>query len=171
LRQFARQFAKSGAPFLLTAAIAGADRLTKVAVERNISFWDTVPVIPGVVNLVYTRNPGAAFGFLRDAPPEVRFAVLLLFSGLVAGVLAYLVWRGTEGRWVLAAILGGAIGNLYDRLVSGSVTDFVQVFIGSYEWPSFNVADSAISIGAVLILLSGLRRPGRAPGPPVEDGK
>lgn len=156
---------KNAAPFLLTAAIVAADRATKVAVERSISFWDTVPVIPGIVNLVYTRNPGGAFGLLKDAPAEVRFAVLLVISALVAGVLAYMIWRGASGRWVLAAILGGAIGNLYDRLLFGSVTDFVQVFIGSYEWPSFNVADSAISVGAVLLLLSGFgpqSRPGNA---------
>lgn len=119
--------------------------------------WDTHPVIPGVFNIVYTRNPGAAFGLLKDAPEFVRTIVLIGISTVILGVIAWMLWKESTGRWPLALIFGGAAGNLYDRLVYGSVTDFIQVFIGSYEWPSFNIADSAITIGAVLLALDMLK--------------
>jgi signal peptidase II len=85
-------------------------------------------------------------------------AVLVGGSLLILLMIAWMLWRDqTPGRWALALILGGAAGNLYDRILIGSVTDFIQVFLGSYEWPSFNVADSAICIGAGLIALDLLK--------------
>lgn len=140
-------------PFALSGAVVALDRVTKIAVERSISMWETIPVIPDVVNLVYTRNRGAAFGMLATAPEWVRVGVLIGFSIAILIFIVRMLWRGEPGRWPLALVLGGAVGNLYDRIVAGSVTDFVQVFLGSYEWPSFNVADSAISVGAVWLAL------------------
>ncbi len=136
-------------PIALAGVILVADRLTKIAVERSISVWDTRPILPGVINLVYTRNRGAAFGILNDAPEAVRLILLVGVSLAVLGLLLYMLWRGDGNRWPLALLVGGALGNLYDRVVYGSVTDFIQIFLGSYEWPSFNVADSAITVGAV----------------------
>ena len=143
----------------IALAVFALDRATKLLVEARISAYDTIPVIPNVFNLVYTRNRGAAFGILQTAPEAIR---LLLLVGLALGVLAmigWMLWQGTRpaspattiNRIALSLVMGGAIGNLYDRILQGSVTDFLQFFIGSYEWPSFNVADSSIFVGAVLM--------------------
>lgn len=146
---------------LIALAVFGFDRATKLLIEARISVYDTVPVIPGIFNLVYTRNRGAAFGILQSAPESIR---LLLLVGLALGILAmiaWMLWQATRlaapgsaiNRVALSLVMGGAIGNLYDRIVHGSVTDFLQVFLGSYEWPSFNVADSAIFCGAALMAI------------------
>lgn len=144
-------------PFTVGAAIVVADRWTKVLIESRLNFWDTVPIVPGIINLVYTRNRGMAFGLLNDASEPVRTALLIGASTFIAAFVARLAWRSESDRWPLALVLAGAIGNLYDRVVHGSVTDFIQVFLGSYEWPSFNVADSAISVGAVWLALGILK--------------
>lgn len=152
-------------PFLIAGLIFVLDRGTKVLIERNVSMWDSHPVIPNIVNIVYTRNTGAAFGLFRDAPEMVRAVLLIGMAAAILCVLAWMLWKEATNPWPLALLLGGAAGNLYDRAVYGSVTDFIQVFIGSYEWPSFNVADSAITVGAILLALDMLktRTPKHAP--------
>lgn len=146
-----------------------ADRLSKLWIEANVSLFDSKPVITGVFHIVHTKNSGAAFGLFNDAPSPLRTGLLVVVSGLVTGMIVHLLWQATrpgEGsgalRWALTLVLGGALGNLHDRIRYGFVTDFLQVFLGSYEWPSFNVADSAISVGAVLmavdILITSKRR-------------
>jgi signal peptidase II len=134
------------------------DRVTKLLVDDKLRAWDTIPIIPGVFNLVHAENPGAAFSMLAQAPEQLRRFFLIGVSSIVMLILVALIWRLPQGtatiNWIaLGLILGGALGNLYDRALRGTVTDFLQVFLGSYEWPSFNVADSAISVGACLILL------------------
>jgi signal peptidase II len=144
---------------LIVAGIAIADRATKLWVQAAISPYDSISVIPGVFHLVYTRNRGAAFGLLSTANETVRLVVLVGFSLAILAFIAHMLWQATRPgapahllyRTALALVLGGAAGNLYDRILEGSVTDFLQVFLGSFEWPSFNVADSAISVGAALI--------------------
>jgi len=153
-----------GLAFAVASLIAAADRLTKIAVERSLSMWDSMPIVPGVIHLVYTRNRGAAFGLFNDWPDPWRSLLLIGVSGMVLFVIARLLIFDQSRRWPLALILGGAVGNLYDRIMFGSVTDFVQVFLGSYEWPSFNVADSAISVGALLLLWDALRSAPRPAG-------
>jgi signal peptidase II len=146
---------------LRLAIIAGVvilDRLTKLYIQSTFSPFDSVTVIPGVFNIVHAENPGAAFSMLADAPLMVRRAVLIGLSGTVMAIVAYLLFRPhTRGETPmtpvgLALVLGGALGNFWDRVVLGTVTDFLQVFIGPYEYPSFNVADSAIFCGAALLL-------------------
>jgi len=135
------------------------DRLSKLWIQAHVGPLDTIPIIPNIFNIVYARNRGAAFGILSTAPETVRVAVLIGLSLGILGFICWMLWQATRPgalatlwqRWALALVLGGAVGNLYDRILEGSVTDFLQVFIGSYEWPSFNVADSAISAGAVLM--------------------
>jgi signal peptidase II len=150
-------------PRLLSAAIMAAvvilDRLTKLYIQTAFGPYDTIPVIPNVFNIVHVENPGAAFGFLSDAPSEWRSLVLLLASGVITVIVAVMLFRPGPiketalTRFGLAIVLGGALGNLWDRLFRGTVTDFLQVFIGPYEYPSFNIADSAVCIGAGCLIL------------------
>ncbi|MCS7024804.1 MAG: signal peptidase II [Bryobacteraceae bacterium] len=148
--------------FAISAAVFAADRISKLWIENHISAWETWPVIPGVLNIVHTQNRGAAFGLLAESEGPWRTLILIGLSALVMSFVAVQLWKFPHrtwpgGNWTLTAlslVLGGAIGNLYDRIWRGSVTDFIQVFIGPLEWPSFNVADAAISTGAVMLLLS-----------------
>lgn len=148
-------------PYLIALAVFGLDRFTKHVIETRMSVWDTIPVIPGVFNIVHAQNRGAAFGILSDAEHPLRTFFLVGLSLMVLVVIAGMLWKparvGLAGNRLLMAglslVLGGALGNVHDRILAGSVTDFLQVFIGSYEFPSFNVADSAITVGAGLLML------------------
>ncbi|MBL8174574.1 MAG: signal peptidase II [Bryobacterales bacterium] len=151
-----------GARFAISGAIFAADRASKFWIEQNLTAFDSLTVIPGVCNIVHTQNRGAAFGFLNQADGPLRAFLLIGLSSAILVYVAVQLWRMPKQMWpqhslaaaALALVFGGASGNLYDRFVRGSVTDFLQVFIGSYEWPSFNVADSAISIGACLLFFT-----------------
>ncbi|MEZ5399333.1 MAG: signal peptidase II [Bryobacteraceae bacterium] len=148
-------------PFALSSVVFAADRLTKVWIVANLSLWDVIPVIPGLFNIIHSENTGMAFSLLQDAPEAVRTTVLIGFAGAVLCVVAWMLWKA-ETRWqriALALVLGGALGNLYDRIVRGSVTDFLDVFAGTVHWPTFNVADSAITVGALMIVFELLRSP------------
>ncbi len=143
----------------IAATVFVLDRITKMWIEAKVSVYDTIEVIPGIFNIVHTRNRGAAFGMLSTASEPVRLTVLVGMAGVILGLIGWMLWQATKPaasgspihRVSLALVLGGAVGNLYDRILAGGVTDFLQVFLGSYEWPSFNVADSAICVGAVLM--------------------
>lgn len=144
----------------LIPGIFALDWISKRWIERNVSFWDNHTVIPGLFSIVHAQNRGAAFSLLADAPDAVRGVVLIGMSGLVMLVVAWM-FRGAllkpethspAGRLALALVLGGALGNLYDRILRGSVTDFLLFYWHDSQFPAFNVADSAISIGAVLLL-------------------
>ncbi len=123
---------------------------------------ESFPVVAGFFNVTYVRNPGAAFGFLAGAAPLFR-SVFFLAVTIAAIVLIIHYIRGSEEKEPvliisLALILGGAVGNLIDRVRLGEVIDFLDVSVSSYHWPAFNVADSAISVGAVMILFTMFRR-------------
>jgi signal peptidase II len=153
---------------VILAVLLLADRASKLWIEGHLTLYDSIPVIPGIFNIVHTQNTGAAFGLFANATPVVRFLVLIVASLAMMGIIGQMLWQATASagaatsrlRFALTLILGGALGNLYDRLRFERVTDFLQVFLGSYEWPSFNVADSAICVGATLLALDMLR--GRA---------
>lgn len=142
-------------------AIVGLDRLTKWVIQTQVSIWDTYPVIPHFFSIVHTQNPGAAFGLFAESSSEWRSVFLIGLSLMVMVFVAGMLWQsfrapgGESGilRIGLALVLGGALGNLYDRVIAGTVTDFLLFYIGDYQWPAFNVADSAISIGACLLVL------------------
>jgi len=147
---------------LIILAIVALDHASKLYIRANISPWDAIPVIPGIFNIVHAENPGAAFSMLAEAPPLVRGILLVGVSMIVMGIVGVMLWRlpanaGLLVSLALALVFGGALGNLWDRIFRGTVTDFVQVFIGAYEFPSFNVADSAITIGATLLAVDLLR--------------
>lgn len=141
----------------LTLAVALADRLSKGFFETYTQEGYRRELVQNFLYLVHSRNPGIAFGLLSDAASPWLTATLVAGSVLVIGVLAWLLVAGQGGGRLahagLALILGGAAGNLTDRVLHGGVTDFFEVLIGSYHWPAFNLADSAITIGAALVIL------------------
>ena len=148
--------------FGIAAGVVLLDRLTKWIVEANVSFRDTLQVIPGFFDIVHAENRGVAFSILDDSTSAWRTVFLVVFS-LVAVVLVggFILRRAARmDRCSLAGfalILGGAAGNLFDRIVAGRVTDFLDFYIGGYHWPAFNVADSAIVIGSALLLVEAFR--------------
>lgn len=152
---------------LIILAVVALDRVSKMAILAQVSPWDTIPVIPGIFNIVHAENPGAAFSMLADAPPLIRGVFLIGVSLLLMAIIGSMLWRLPAKSSLffaaaLALVFGGAFGNLWDRVFRGTVTDFIQVYIGSYEFPSFNVADSAITIGATLMAIELLRNGSRA---------
>ena len=148
--------------FIIALIIAVADHITKVMIQHSMNNFDSVPVIPGLLRIVHTENPGAAFGVLAEGNPMLRSIVLIGVSSVVLCFVLSALWSRNSSynvlptRFGLGLILGGAIGNLYDRIAHGTVTDFIEVFHGSWSFPAFNVADSAISVGAALILIEML---------------
>jgi signal peptidase II len=151
-------------PYLiLVAAIVGLDQLTKWLVAGRLELHEMRPIIDGLLSLSHVRNRGAAFGILSDADlpyQAVLFSVLSLVA--LAAIAVYAMRLPVTARLpqlALALVLGGAIGNLIDRLRHGYVVDFVHVYWRQYQWPDFNVADSAISIGVALLVLDILRSP------------
>ena len=161
-------------PWLLaiSALVVLADRVTKVWVSAHIELGGAIPVIPHVLRITHWTNEGAAFSIFADsASPHlvrwvlVAFAVVLLIAVLVA--LVRLGQSFTLTTIALALVLGGALGNVHDRILYGSVVDFIEVHVFSYHWPDFNVADSSIVTGACLLLLDSLR-PRRQPAPDSE---
>jgi len=148
--------------------VVAADQATKWAIVEWVELYGKVP-INSFINITHQQNSGAAFSFLAGASGWQRWFFVVLAT-IVSGVIAVWLWRiRTEGPLVLMAglslVLGGAIGNLIDRARLGYVTDFIQVWFGSWAFPSFNVADSAISVGAALLIIDALFLSGRKSGP------
>jgi len=146
---------------LLSAVLIVVDRLTKSMVAARIPLGGAVPVIPHFLRITHWLNDGAAFSLFADSasPSTVRWA-LISFS-LVAAVVVLIAMVRLGSRFTLttvalALIFAGALGNVHDRIVYGSVVDFIEVHIFSYHWPDFNVADSSIVIGACMLLLDSL---------------
>jgi signal peptidase II len=139
------------------AAVLALDRLSKWIVESTLSAYDTVRVIPGLFNIVRSENRGMAFGIMNDSTNEWRTTLLLVFSAAAVVFVAAMLWNGQRldrfSFWGLTLIMGGATGNVFDRAVSGRVTDFLDFYIGEHHWHTFNVADSAIVIGCGLLLI------------------
>ncbi len=141
---------------LLAFVILALDRLTKWVIGQQIPLHENVTVIPGFFRLTHVQNRGAAFGLFSDSASEYKVAVLLLFSLVALVVVSALLWKNSHRLTTtgvgLALILGGALGNLWDRIVTGHVVDFLLFYLGSYQWPAFNVADTAIVVGALLLV-------------------
>jgi signal peptidase II len=152
--------------FAVAGAIFALDRLTKWLIETRVSAFDTHQVIPGFFAIVHSQNRGAAFGILADSPSEWRTFFLILVSAAALVFVGAMIWRGRDTDrltlWGLALIMGGAIGNVFDRVLRGTVTDFLLLYAGEYQWPAFNVADTAITVGSALLLIE-LLKPRKAP--------
>jgi signal peptidase II len=149
---------RAGARWLwLSIGVLAADRATKFAIEHYTSEFFRFAIFSDIVILVHNQNPGIAFGVFSNSSSPWLAPLLLVSSALVIALLVWLLATGRAGGSLahagLALILGGAAGNALDRLIHGGVTDFLEVRLGTYRWPAFNVADSAISIGAVLVLV------------------
>ena len=143
----------------LTLAVVFLDRATKAWFETQTPEGYRRELLHNFVYLVHSRNPGIAFGVFSDSSSAWMRVALIAGSVLVIGILSWLLVTGHGGRLTaagLALLLGGATGNVTDRIVRGAVTDFFEVLLGAYHWPAFNVADSAISIGAILVILDVL---------------
>jgi signal peptidase II len=150
-------------PFSLWMMVAflvvAFDQLTKWMILKWVPLYDKIPV-NSFINITHQRNTGAAFSFLADADGWQRWFFISL-AAIVSAYIVYWIWRiRAQGQFVLSAglalVLGGAIGNVIDRIVLGSVVDFIQVLIAGWPFPSFNVADSAITVGAAFLIIDAL---------------
>jgi signal peptidase II len=133
------------------------DRWTKHVAASRIALYSHIQIIPGFFRLTHTENSGAAFSLFADSPAHWRNALLIGFSVVAMVIVAGLLWKQrralTTTGIALSLILGGAAGNLWDRLVSGRVVDFLLFYVKQYQWPVFNLADSSIVIGAGLLVV------------------
>ena len=150
---------------LLSVLVIVLDQFTKHVALVELQPYQPQTVIPGLLNWTLAFNPGAAFSFLAGEDGWQRWLFTALAIG-VSAMLAFWLSRMPRGDWrnaaAFALIIGGALGNLIDRLRFGHVTDFVQVYWGAWSFPAFNVADSAISVGAVMLVLFGFFLGGKA---------
>jgi signal peptidase II len=141
----------------LSGGIIALDQATKIHVMQTMQLHESIIVIPDFLSLTYIRNPGAAFGILASSSSGFRLLFFGLTSVFALGLLGTILYRLPEQDWAgrlsVAAIFGGAVGNLIDRMSMGEVVDFLDVYVGRYHWPAFNVADSAISVGVVVLML------------------
>jgi len=142
--------------FLIVAAVIALDRLTKWLVIKRLPEGHDIAILPGVFQLSHWENTGAAFSMFADSNSPWRpfFLIGLSLAALVlvAGILRNASRLDRPTAIGLSLILGGALGNVFDRIVSGAVTDFLDFYIGDLHWPAFNIADSAIVIGALLLV-------------------
>jgi len=143
---------------ILSAVILVLDQVTKIWIESNLALGETRTVIPGLFNLVFVLNKGAAFGFLADLEGNLRTYFFLGATGLAVVLVIHLLRTVQREDYylftALGLILGGALGNMIDRIRLGMVIDFLDFHLGSHHWPAFNVADIAISVGAVLLIVA-----------------
>jgi len=159
-------------PWVVAATVAALDRATKHLIETRVAEWEAIPVIEGFFRIVHTRNTGVAFSLFAEQGSGEQGWVLTALTSALTVLVAVLLWnssRSLREHWTLPAafslIFAGAAGNLYDRLAFGSVTDFLDFYAGLHHWPAFNVADSAITCGAMLLLANAwFSRKGRAGG-------
>ncbi len=156
----------------IVAAVVVLDQITKWLVVARLELHQTVPVVPGLLNLTHIRNTGVAFGLLNSAEFAYKpLLVALVALGALVGVALYASQLPPDHRWArggLALILGGAAGNLVDRARQGYVVDFVDAYWGSWHFWAFNVADAAINVGVGLLIID-LFRPGHARPAPVAE--
>lgn len=143
--------------FMLALLVVLLDRWTKRLVAARIAMYTHIQIIPGFFRLTHTENTGAAFSLFADSPSHWKTALLIGFSVVAMLVVSVLLWKQARALSLtgvaLSLILGGAVGNLWDRVASGRVIDFLLLYVKQYQWPVFNLADSAIVVGASLLVL------------------
>ncbi len=141
---------------IIAGLVVLLDRMSKWLIAQKISLHDSIDVVPGFFRLTHVQNQGAAFGLFSESPSEWKVGMLILFSVAALAVVSALLWKNGNAMnataIALSLVFGGALGNLWDRVSSGRVIDFLDIYLGSHHWPAFNVADSAIVVGALLLL-------------------
>jgi signal peptidase II len=142
---------------LLALFVVLLDRWTKHLAAIRIPIYTHIQIIPGFFRLTHTENTGAAFSLFADSTSHWRTALLISFSVLAMVVVLALLWKQAKAFTItgiaLSLILGGAFGNLWDRVARGRVVDFLLFYVKEYQWPVFNLADSAIVVGACLLVM------------------
>jgi signal peptidase II len=142
--------------FLTAIVVLLLDQATKAMVSRSIPLYDSIPIVPRFFSITHVLNPGAAFSLFAESTSKYTTDALIGFSLAVLVVVAVTLWKSTAGftatSIALSFIMGGALGNLLDRIRLGSVVDFLAFTLGTYHWPDFNVADSAIVLGCLLLI-------------------
>jgi len=138
---------------LIVLAIIALDQATKYLIVNSLSAYDSIEVFP-FLHIVNVRNTGAAFGSFKG----LGSSFFIIVSVAAIGCVGYLLMKLTYNTFGLSLILGGAVGNLIDRVLYGQVVDFIDFSIGSYHWPAFNVADSALTVGIIIILMTSVFR-------------
>ncbi len=141
---------------LIVGLIVVIDQITKLMVLYSLPLFHSIQIIPGFFNLTHIHNPGGAFGFLSGNSSTIQRFVFLFASSLAIGLVLYFYNKTPHSFNLLtsgfALVIGGALGNLIDRVRMGKVVDFLDFYIGDLHWPAFNVADSAISIGMIIFI-------------------
>jgi signal peptidase II len=153
------------------AAVVALDQITKAAITSRFLPHESSAIIDGFFNLVYVMNPGAAFGFLARASATFRYVFFTGITAVAILLIIYYLVKNKNGSIItvvsLTLIFSGAVGNLIDRIRFGAVVDFLDFYIGAFHWPAFNVADSAITVGAILMIWEMIGAGKR--NPPVEE--
>ncbi len=148
--------------YLWVGSISGAvlilDQITKHLIEKNVRLYEVITIIPGFFNVTHVRNRGAAFSLFATMPDSFRSIFFITVSLVAVAAIAFLITKTHERLLVIALslIAGGAAGNVIDRIRYGEVVDFIQWYLKSHYWPSFNVADSAITVGVGLLAVDML---------------
>ena len=147
----------------VAAAVLFLDQASKTYIREHLGLYDSIVVIDSFFQITHLQNPGAAFGLLADSHASWRIPFFLLVGAVAVTALGFFVRRIEDHRWLLlgglGTILGGACGNLVDRIRLGVVTDFLDFHFRGYHWPAFNVADSGITVGMVILILYTLLAP------------
>jgi signal peptidase II len=143
--------------YFVALLVIALDRWTKHLAATRIPLYRHIPIIPGFFDLTHTENTGAAFSLFADSPSHWKTILLIAFSVIAMIIVSILLWKQSHAVTLtgiaLSFILGGAIGNVWDRIARGRVVDFLLFYIKQYQWPVFNLADSAIVVGASLLVL------------------
>jgi signal peptidase II len=144
-----------------------ADQITKLIVDRTMPLYHSIPIIDGLFSLTYIRNTGAAFGIFSGSAAAFRLPFLIIFSFVAIGFVITMLRRLRDDHTglitALSFILGGAIGNLIDRVAYGEVIDFLDFYWGRYHWPAFNLADSFITLGVLITVFYLIKAKGEDP--------
>jgi signal peptidase II len=147
--------------YSLAALVFIIDRATKWLIETRMAMTDSYSVIPGFFDIVHSKNPGVVFGLFSDSSSEYRTLILIAFSAMALAMVGVVLWNAARMDRLtalgLSLMLGGAAGNVFDRIAYGRVTDFLEFYVGRFHWPTFNMADTAIVIGSGLVLLEMMR--------------
>jgi len=164
-------------PFFLSLIGGGIvilDQISKAYIDRAFRLHESVPIIPDLFSITYVRNPGAAFGLFAQQGEQFRFVLFSTISIIALLLLAMMIYQTPkEDRWQMSSLsllVGGAIGNILDRIRMGEVIDFLDFYIGTYHWPAFNVADSAITIGVTLMMVQVCMNKKMPPTSPLSGG-